>query len=262
MIKTADIIHYLNEQIPETWQEDYDNSGLLCGNTEECCNGIFLCLDIDINNLKKAKNLGCNLIISHHPLVFKSIKRFLPKDNPTEALLYAIENNMTIYSMHTNLDAAQTGLNTMLAQIIGLQDFTSFDKNAGEKGFFGIGGTGILPKKMNYSSFLLDIKTKLNIHNIRYVPGKEKILQSVALCTGSGGELLEKAIEAGADCYLTSDIKYHTFLEADGRILLADIGHFESESIAKKCLANLISKKFCNFVPLFCDDSPNKIKNI
>lgn len=262
MTKIADIICYLNEQIPEAWQEEYDNSGLLCGNTEQCCNGIFVCLDIDINNLKKAKNLDCNLVISHHPLVFKSIKRFLPKDNSSEALLYAIANNIIIYSMHTNLDAAQTGLNTMLAQSFGLQNFTSFDTNVGEEGFFGIGGMGILPKKMDYISFLLDIKNKLKIHNIRYVNGKEEMLQRIALCTGSGGELLEKAIEAGADCYLTSDIKYHTFLEANGRILLADIGHFESESIAKRCLANLISKKFCNFVPLFCDDSPNKIKNI
>ncbi len=115
---------------------------------------------------------------------------------------------------------------------------------------------------MSAKDFLLFVKKTLNIENIRYVEGKGEQIKTVALCSGSGSEFIPVAMAQKADFYLTGDLKYHDFLDSEHQILLADIGHFESEAPIKKRIVSIISENFCNFVPLFWDEEPNRIKNI
>lgn len=254
----------LDKIIPLSWQESYDNAGLLCGNKDVICTGIYVCFDISESVVDKAIESNCNLIVSHHPLVFRAMKRFTGKDNVTTTLLKAITNNIALYSAHTNLDAANPGVNTILANKLGIRNIRPLceDARTNEDGFFGIGGIGELEEATDLQEYLLHIKKALNIHNIKYIEGKNDKIKTVAFCGGSGSEFIDDALRQNADCFLTADIKYHQFLDCEKQIALADIGHFESESFIKEHLIALLSEKFCNFVPLFMDTAPNKVKNI
>ena len=261
-ISIGSIIDVLERVAPLSFQEDFDNAGLLCGNKDNLCSGVFVCLDVSEGVIEEAKEKSCNLIISHHPLIFRGLKNLLPNTNVNKCMLKALQYDMTLYSSHTNLDAAAEGVNTLLAKTLGIENFIPFSEGRQEANYFGIGGIGELREEMEEKEFLERVKVKLNIHNIRYVSGRNKRIKRVALCSGSGGEFIPVALAKGADCYLTADLKYHDFLDMENRILLADIGHFESEAIVKRHIASLISKNFCNFVPLFWDQTSNRVKNI
>lgn len=261
-IKIGDITDLLETIAPLSFQEHYDNAGLFCGSKDEVCRGVFVCLDVSEQVIDEAIERGCNLIISHHPLVFRGLKSLLPQNNVAKTVLKALANNISLYSSHTNLDAAKDGVNPLLAKTIGLENFEPFNAMQSDPRYFGIGGMGFLPEPLTVETFLLKVKDALSNPYIRYVEGRKKQIKSVALCSGSGSEFISLAIEKGADCYLTGDLKYHDFLDAEGRIVLADIGHFESEALIKQHIVSIISKNFCNFVPLFCDDLPNRVKSL
>jgi putative NIF3 family GTP cyclohydrolase 1 type 2 len=125
-----------------------------------------------------------------------------------------------------------------------------------------LGAIGELEKEIDATEFLKNVKSILNIHNIRYVSGKKDKIKTVALCGGSGMDFVDDALRENVDCFLTGDIKYHQFLDCENHILLADIGHFESENFIKEYLFSLLSEKFCNFANLHLDNSANHIKNI
>lgn len=261
-IKIGDITDLLESIAPLSFQEHYDNAGLFCGSKDEVCSGVFVCLDVSEKVIDNAIEKGCNLIVSHHPLVFRGLKSLLPQNNVAKTVLKAVTNNICLYSSHTNLDAAKDGVNTLLAKTIGLEGFEPFNVGQSDPRYFGIGGMGFLSEPLMVEPFLRKVKDALSNPHIRYVEGRNKQIKSVALCSGSGSEFIPLAIEKGADCYLTGDLKYHDFLDAEGRIVLADIGHFESEALIKRHIVSIISKNFCNFVPLFCDDLPNRVKSL
>lgn len=263
-VRIEEIIAALEEVVPLSWQEDFDNAGLLCGDKMAICSGVFVCFDVCDMAIEMAIKNKCNLIISHHPLVFRGLKKFTGNDNVTKTLLKALKNDIAVYAAHTNLDAAfSIGVNTTLAEKLGLKNVRPLHSDSrNEQGYFGIGGIGELKQETDYKDFLLNVKKSLNVNNIKFVEGEKQKIKTVAFCGGSGSEFVEKAIELNADCYLTGDIKYHQFLDCEGRILLADIGHFESESFIIDQLISLLSEKFCNFVRLFRSEIPNKVKNI
>lgn len=263
-IRIKDIADFLDKTIPLSWQESYDNAGLLYGEKEEKCTGIYVCFDINNEVIDKAIENNCNFIVSHHPLIYKALKNFTNNDNVTTALIKAIKNNIALYCAHTNLDSAKNmGVNTMLAEKIGLTKIRPLHKeNISDEGYFGLGAIGELKEEKNIKDYLLEVKNILGIHNIKYVKGKKDSIKTVALCGGSGTDFINDAFEAEVDCFLTGDVKYHQFLDCENRIILADIGHFESECFIKEYLISLLSEKFCNFVPLFLDNSANHIMNI
>ncbi len=261
-ITIGQITDVLESIAPLSFQESYDNAGLLCGSKDWECTGVFVCLDISENVIEQALDKGCNLIISHHPLIFKGIKNLLPTTNVNCCILKALNHNLALYSSHTNLDAAKEGVNRWLADKLGLENFRPFFPEKSIGNYFGIGGIGHLKEEMEDKEFLCEVKKRLGIECMRYVSGRTDRIHNVALCSGSGSEFIPVAIAQGADCYLTSDIKYHEFLDAENQIVLADIGHFESEAIIKERIVAIISKNFCNFVPLFWDEMPNRVKNI
>jgi dinuclear metal center YbgI/SA1388 family protein len=359
---TGDIVKVLEEFAPLRLQEDYDNAGLILGNRDDEIDKALLCLDVTESVLDEAIRKGCGLIISHHPLLLRGIKK-ITGENPVERLLLkAIKNDLSLYAVHTNIDSIIHGVNGYLARILGLNDiaillpkhgllkklvtFCPVDKaeqvrkalfeagggyignydscsyNVIGQGSFrplenahpyvgeigkihfeeevrvetifpafaeqkivkalleshpyeevaydiyrldneynkaGSGMTGILPDEMDEKDFLNFIKFKINIPCIRHSGFIGKKIKKVALCGGSGKDLIHDAIVSGSDAFLTSDMKYHDFSESDGKLLLADIGHYESEQFTKELLYSVLSEKFPTFAFLVTSENTNYI---
>jgi dinuclear metal center YbgI/SA1388 family protein len=262
-IKIKDIISCIEEVAPLSFQEDYDNSGLIVGDREKECKGVYVCLDVFSSSVKEAINKGCNLIISHHPFIFHSIKKLNNDDEITKILTLAIKNDISIYASHTAIDSSIIGVNDILAKELGLKNIERLvDSQNTDKNYLGIGAIGYLSKAVPLNKYLLFVKQKLNIPSLRYVGKDDYMVSKIAICGGSGISLVDDAIEKHCDLLLTGDIKYHDFLTFENQISIADIGHFESEQFIKQRIIEIISKKFSNFAPLILSSEPNRVKFI
>lgn len=344
------IIQHLENYAPLNYQEDYDNSGLIVGNGDEEITGAIVSLDCTEAVVDEAIRLGYNLVISHHPIVFKGLKKFNNKNYVSRVVIKAIQNNIALYAIHTNLDHVQNGVNSMICRKIGLENTrilapkqnllrkivtyaptveaegirnALFNVGAGEisnysecsfstkgigtfngnentnptigtPGFrtsveeekieliykvqderkiitnllethsyeevayeiyplinslqnVGAGMIGELAYPVETHNFLEILKETMNCKVIRHTKPIKKMTYRIAVCGGAGGFLLNDAIKAGADVFITADYKYHEFFDADGKIMIADIGHFETEQFTIDLLIEIINEKFRNF---------------
>lgn len=259
-----EIIETLESFAPLEWQEDYDNSGLTLGDFNNECSGVYVCLDISLEVVEKAIENKCNLIISHHPIIFGGIKKIDYCSTLGKIIVRAIKNDISIYSAHTNLDNAFNGVNGILAEKIGLQKFKplSSDLIFNNDNYLGAGGIGELEEIMDTEDFLQMLKTNLNLSQIKFNSHKQKQIKKVAICGGSGSFLIDEAVKNKADVFITGEIKYHDLIDNDNIILLAEIGHFESEQFIKERIIAVLYEKFCNFVPLISDKTANRVKYI
>ncbi|HHJ09661.1 MAG TPA: Nif3-like dinuclear metal center hexameric protein [Bacteroidetes bacterium] len=362
MTKLKDIVTYLNGIAPLSYQESYDNSGLLTGDVEMDVNGALLTIDVTEEVVEEAVLLGLNLIIAHHPIIFKGLKK-LTGDNPVErTVITAILNNIAIFAGHTNFDSIAGGVSTRMAEKLGLENINIlspkkgalkklvtfipveyveevrraiFEAGAGTIGNYnecsfnvvgegtfrgsenthpfvgepgvphsekevrtetifpahlqsqilralteahpyeeqaydiyplenefplaGLGVIGNLPAPLNEKEFLDKLKKVFNTSCIRHTPLLNKPVNKVALCGGTGSFLLETAIRSGADFYVSADFKYHEFFNANRNIVIADIGHFESEQFTTELFYDLLLKKFPNFALHFSKVKTNPI---
>jgi len=363
MTKLREIITALEGVAPLSLQESYDNSGLQVGDPGMEVKEILVTLDVSEEVLSEAKKLGCNLVVSHHPVIFGGLKSITGK-NPAERIVrMAIQNEIAIYSGHTNFDAVTGGVNTYMANRLGLVDQeileaadgqlkkmvvfvphahleqvrqAMFDAGAGhigaydscsfklegtgsfrgsegsepfvgEPGIFhqepetrletivqahllskvvralisahpydevaydiyplelknpnsGMGMLGMLEEAMEEKDFLAMVKERFRTGVIRHSVLRGKEVKKVALCGGSGSFLLRKAMASGADVFLTGDVKYHQFFDAGGKIVLMDIGHFESEQFTRELFYDLLMKKFPKFAIRLSGTETNPIK--
>ncbi len=349
-MKIEEIIHELELWAPLPLQENYDNAGLIVGSKDEACTGLLICLDITEEVIAEAKTKKCNLIVAHHPIIFKGIKKLNGKNYVERSVIAAIKNEIAIYAIHTNLDNVIDGVNEAIAKKLELQNCkillpknnllkklvtfcpientetvkdALFAAGAGNIGNYsecsfnveGIGtfkgneesqptigkkgvrqnenetrievifptyqqdkilknlkkhhpyeevayyissldnewqesGSGLvgeLKETLTESELCNLLKNKFNLSVIRHSRFLNKKVKKIALCGGSGFFLLPNAIASGADVYITGDVKYHEFFDADGRILLADIGHYESEQFTIELLAEFLQNKYPNF---------------
>lgn len=262
MIKIKDIISTIEEEAPLHWQEDYDNSGLILGDIEKQCTGVYVCLDLSQEILDNAIENGCNLIISHHPIIYKAIKKIDYSTFVGQLIVRAIKNDIVIYAAHTNMDNAFNGVNGILAEKIGLEKITPLSNGLyhEERNWLGGGAIGTLKKEISKEDFFIHLKNVLGLSVIKHNSNSIDKISRVAICGGSGSFLVSEAIKAKADVFITADIKYHDYLDSEPNILLAEIGHFESEQFIKERIIAIISRKFCNFAPLISDNSTNRIK--
>ncbi len=258
MAKVIDICAAIEDVAPRALQESYDNAGLQVGDYQMNVSAALLCLDVTEDVMAEAHKRSCNLVISHHPLIFKGLK-CLTDSTPTERIVsYAIRHNIAIYSAHTNLDAASQGVNYEIARTIGMRNLAVLEPNKCDPnsgiGFIGdIEGTPVL-------EFLRQVKEKFKIRALRYSSSSPRlVVNRVAVCGGSGGYLIPTAVSLGADAILTGDVKYHDFTSWSSQILIADIGHFESELCTKKIFSRIIREKFPNFVTYFSETEKNPI---
>ncbi len=244
----------LENWAPLSFQEDYDNCGLLVGSSNTICTGVLCSLDCTEAVIDEAIEKGCNLIVSHHPIIFKGIKQFDENNYAARTVLKAIQHNIALYAIHTNLDNLLEGVNKTLADRIHLENRrilapkTGFKDQNGKE--IGSGLIGELPLETDESAFLQWIKEKFNLAVIKHTNLTGKPLKTIALCGGAGSFLIEVAKAQKADCYITSDLKYHDYFEADGRLLLVDIGHGESEQWVSELIIAHLTAKFPTFAVL------------
>lgn len=357
----AQLCQVLEQWAPPALQEDYDNSGLLVGDREQSVTGVLVSLDLTEAVIEEALAKGCNVVVSHHPVIFGKLKRLTGADWVQRCLIKAIKSDIALYAFHTNLDHIQTGVSAKMAELLGLQNChilqpkpkillklttfvpqaqveavlaALFAAGAGELGkysraSFSVAGTGTFEPKVGAKPFsgtvgklqqeaevrmevllehwkkavvlqalfaahpyeevaydlialenatydygagilgefaapmsemdFLQLAKKCFGGTVRYSPLTGRSIHKVALCGGSGSFLLPDAVKSGAQVLLTADHKYHQFFEADGRLLLADFGHYETEQFTKDLIANYLSEKFTNFAVLISETNTNPV---
>lgn len=252
---------YLDSIAPPAYQESYDNVGLLVGSPNTPVNGVLVCLDSTEAIIEEAVAKACNVVVAHHPIIFKGLKSLTGKSYVERTILKAVKNDVAIYAIHTNLDNMYyRGVNAKIAEVLGLVDTrllapkaTALQTPDGNPAV-GSGMIGLLPQPMPEQAFLEFLKSKMKTGCVKYTALRNKDVKTVAVCGGSGSFLLNDAIAQHADVFVTADMKYHEFFDADGKIVIADIGHFESEQFTIHLLSDLISEKFANFA-VHCAES-------
>jgi len=342
-----EITSFLEQIAPSQFQETYDNAGLIVGNPSAKVERVLIALDSIESILEESLERNCNLIVVHHPIVFRGLKKITGKNYVERVVQKAIKNDLNIYASHTNLDNVHTGVNAKIAKKLGLENtqilapkpntlmkltvfvplenseevllalgkagagqigeykncsfllqgtgtFQPSEKaspHIGEKGKLeqaeenrievifpvnlqgkimnalrkahpyeeiayylhllenenqeiGSGMIGDLPKPLENKEFLKYVKEKMNLKVIRHTQFIEKPIQKVALCGGSGSFLLKKAMVKGADAFVSADFKYHEFFDAEGKCIIADIGHYESEIYTTELFRDFLKKQF------------------
>ena len=250
MNKVSEILSYITEVAPIHWQESYDNSGLLVGDANALVDKVLLTLDLTEKVIDEAIENSFHLVISHHPLIFKGLKNILVDDTTGRIITKAIKHDISIAAMHTNIDNSFYGVNRVLAEQLGLKNLNILHPNISSSQHLGDSETqvgsgmiGYFENEMSEKDFLKIIKGKLNVGAIRHSELLDKPIKKVAVCGGSGSFLIGDAKRCGADAYITADLKYHDFFEADNEILIVDAGHFETEQFTKQLFADIILKK-------------------
>lgn len=259
-MKVKDIIALLEAEVPLRWQESYDNAGLAVGNPEAEVEGVLIALDATEEVVDEAIREGAQMVVTHHPIIFRPIRRLAEENRQQRTIAKAIRHGIALYAAHTNLDSApEAGISHHLARLFGVQVESLLEQGA-EEGV-GIGVVGVLPQAVPTDNFLALIKERLGVEALRHSTVRTPQVQRVAICSGSGGGLIEEAERAGADIYIAADFKYHDFVDAD-RMVLVDVGHFESEICAIEILFDILSKKITTFAPRksACAENPVKYK--
>lgn len=258
MPKVKEIATVIEEFAPKSLQEPYDNAGLQVGNPDMDVTGALLCLDVTEEILQEAKARECNLIISHHPLLFQGLKHISGGTYIERIVISAIRDNIAIYSAHTNLDSARYGVSYQLAHELDLEDVEVLSPKGDDRST-GLGVIGNI-KPTPKMEFLRKVRDKFDVRHIRFSAQSPRIvIRRVAICGGAGAEFIPLALSRGADCYVTGDVKYHDFTGWGSDMLIADIGHFESELCARKIFARILSKRFPDFVTYTAESEKNPI---
>lgn len=259
-MKVKDVVAILEAEVPLSWQESYDNAGLVVGCPEAEVEKVLIALDVTEEVVDEAISEGAQMVVSHHPIIFRPIKRLADENRQQRTIAKAIRHNIALYAAHTNLDSApHKGISHHLAHLLGLQVVGLLEQGS-EEGV-GIGIVGELPQAVATEEFLSLIKERLGVAALRHSEIRRERVQRVAICSGSGGGLIEAAERTEADLYLAADFKYHDFVDADG-MTLVDAGHFETEICAIEILFDILSKKITTFAlrKSVCAVNPVKYK--
>jgi dinuclear metal center YbgI/SA1388 family protein len=361
-MKVSDIINALEDKAPIQLQESYDNSGLLVGGMDADIDSAMITLDVTEAVIEEALETNCSLIISHHPVIFSPLKRLTGSTYTERIILKAVKNDIALYAIHTNLDNIHDGVNSVIAEKLGIQNtrilkpikgilrklvtfcpsdyaekvreavftagagvignydscsyntegFGSFKAGEGTNPFVGkvneihyenetrietiypvylerevlnalfsshpyeevaydlypleneypaagAGMTGELPDAVEERSFLEKVKETFDLPVVRHTSFTGNKISKVSFCGGSGAFLIPSALRSGADIFLTADIKYHQFFDADERMMIADIGHYESEQFTKDLIFKILKDKFPNFALRISETDTNPL---
>ena len=251
------LFRVIEKTAPLFLQEKYDNAGLLVGDSSQEVNKALLSLDVTEEVVKEALEIGADVIISHHPLIFTPLKNITYSNDIQRAVALAIKNDILIYSAHTNLDSVTDGVSFKMGEKMSLQDMELLVSST-ERGV-GYGVIGNLSEEIDLERFLLSVKQIFGVSMLRYTK-LDRPIRKVALCGGSGSSFIKNAIKAKADVYVSADFKYHDFFIAENHLSMVDIGHFESEQFTLEIFYDVISKKFPNFAIQISSVNSNPIK--
>lgn len=259
MPKVKDIAAAIEDFAPKRLQESYDNTGLQVGSPEMEVTAVLICLDVTEDVLAEAIKRGCNMILSHHPLLFKGLKEVTGATHTQRIVIEAIRNSIAIYAAHTNLDSTAYGVSCEMADAIGIEETRPLVPGA-ECPDTGLGIIGETPRPVPAMEFLRNLKEIFHVKSLRYSRRTPKVVvRRVAMCGGAGSSFVAEAVKQGADVYVTGDLRYHDFTDYGLDILLADIGHFEGELCSEKIFSRVIHEKFPNFVTYYAESGKNPI---
>lgn len=244
-MKVRDITSLIEKFAPLGLQESYDNAGLIVGREDDDVSRVLIAVDVTEEVIQEAIEEKCDMIVAHHPIIFHPLKRFNSASYVERCVEQAIRHGIVIYAAHTNLDAAHDGMSWRVAQMLGLENISVLDATNVEGAGFGV--VGELSESVASEDFMRRVMQRFDVGALRYSDIVKSQVRRVAICTGAGGSLIDKAQEVGADIYLTSDLKYNDFMRHENSIILADMGHFESEYCAIQILFDILSKK----IPIF-----------
>jgi dinuclear metal center YbgI/SA1388 family protein len=231
------LLEIVDKHFPLALAMDWDNCGLQIGNPSAEVKKILLCLDVSLETVKEALQKGCNAIVSHHPLFFKEMKRIDFSQPIGEIVLLCARENISILSFHTNVDAAEGGLADYVASKLDLTCSEPLE----ESGIGRICSTD--PVDIDLLIEKVCNALQISGSQLRLIKGAKKTLQKIALCPGSGGDLIKKALEIKADCYITGDVKFHQAQEAFGKMWVIDAGHYHTEKLFCELMRGVLEKE-------------------
>ena len=245
MIAAKDIEKALFTLAPQHYAEDWDNVGLLCGRADKEVRKIMVALDPFLSVCQEAAEIGADMIVTHHPLIFRAPLSVTDRDPVGQCILFLAQHDMAAANAHTNLDNAPGGVNDRLSEVLGLQNISVIDPHGTDEqgrewGLLRAGETA--PQSL--TDFAAFVKEKLHCKGLRYIDGG-KMVHKVAVGGGACGDEAEAALRAGCDTLVTADVKYNQFQDAMDRGLnLIDAGHFETENPICEVLAAYLQEKF------------------
>ena len=250
-MKVREVIEALEHFAPLPLQESYDNAGLQCGLTEAEVSGALLCLDVTEEVLREAIDLGCNMVVAHHPLLFRPLRQVTDATEPERCLRLALQNDIAVYAAHTNLDNAEDGVNYMMAEKLGLMDVVPMQ---------GGGVLGYLPAGEPSEFFLERVKETFRCPCLMHNRMLERPVESVAICGGAGDFQLDEALRQEADAFLTGEMHYHRYFGCEDRIQIGVLGHYESEQFTVELLNRVLGDRLPNLPLYMTEVNTNPIK--
>lgn len=241
-MKVKDIAAAIEQKAPLRYQEDYDNAGFQVGDPEAELTGVLLCTDVTPAVIDEAVAREYNMVVSHHPLIFRPLKKIVGRTAVERMVMNAIKHDITIYSAHTNMDNTPSlGVSFMMAKKLGMTDVDVLDPRNDDPDHCGSGVVGSIAP-VSARRLIERVKDVFGVPSVRYSGNLDVEVTRVALCGGAGSFLIRQAIAAGAHIYLTGDMKYHDFMGHEDEIVLADMGHYESEQFTKEIFYDIIQQ--------------------
>ncbi len=241
-MKIKQVLSALERFAPLPLQESWDNAGLQLGLTEVEVSGALLCLDVNEQIVDEAVAKGCNLIVSHHPLLFRGLKQISGADYVQRSVIKAIKHDIVIVSMHTNMDNALDGVNWKIAERLGLTDCKFFAQKTVDGIEAGSGVVGNLPLQMDARAFIELVKKQFGVQCAQCNALLQRPISKVAICGGAGDFLLSDAIGEGADAFITGEMHYHQYFGYEQQIQICVIGHYQSEQYTAEIFRDIIQK--------------------
>lgn len=237
-----DIINIIESVAPLSYQEAWDNSGLQVGDRNAEVHEALLTVDVTESVVDEAISLGCDLIISHHPLIFRGLKQLTGATPQERCVMKALRHNIAIYSAHTSMDSYLHGVSGRIAEKLGIRDYRILIPSVSHAEA-GLGVIGDLPQPMDNEEFVAFVARVFATPNtsLRWVEGSCKQVRKVAICGGAGAEFVEQAIAQGADAFVSADLKYHELQNAYQRITVVDMDHWVSEHFTREIFEQLLS---------------------
>ena len=242
-MKIRQVLDALEQFAPLPLQDSWDNAGLQLGLTEADVSGALLCLDVNEQIVDEALRKDCNLIVSHHPLLFRGLKQISGADYVQRCVIKALKNDIVIVSMHTNMDNAKNGVNWKIAERLGLQQCQFFAQKQVGDIEAGSGVVGLLPQPMAADDFILMVKRQFGVECVLCNELLRRPIRKVALCGGAGDFLLPDAVGLGADAFITGEMHYHQYFGYEQRIQICVIGHYQSEQFTSEIFRDIINKE-------------------
>lgn len=241
-VTVSHIIAAIESHAPLNLQESWDNSGLQVGHMHDVVNGVMVTVDVTPERIDEAVESGVNMIVSHHPLIFKGLKSLTGENRTQQAVEKAILNHVAVYSAHTSLDNATDGLSAAFARRLGARIIRPLIPS-GPDADTGSGVLCELPGKMTATTLAEALHVAFGVASVRHSDTSlySHPIRRVAICTGAGGSFIENAVSNRADAYITGEIRYHDFVDFADKIFLIECGHFETEEIAKDVLYDFIT---------------------